>query len=194
LALYAFCSFRRRPQLGLLAAALLVTSPVLDFAVEARPYGLFVGLGAAALALWQRAGQTGKGRSAALGALTVVLLAGPWIHYYALLVVVPLGLGELARRRRTGRWDGPMCAVLLAAALDVVPLALFVRGGAFQFAGSFWAAAGSPLDLCRAYQRLLGPSLAVLVGCGLAALAVCWWPRRRHATGVAQAAFRSEEW
>jgi hypothetical protein len=169
----------RRPELGLIGCCLLLTTPALAYAIEARPYALLVGLAAAIFMLWLVAGeQVGWRRALSLACLWVALTASFWLHYYAILLLLPLALGDLTRRVRTGRFDVGRCLVLSASALNLVPLIAFVRGSALRFVATFWAAPGRPLEIVRAYQFLFGPTLTVCFLAGLATLVMSRLGRR----------------
>jgi hypothetical protein len=94
------------------------------YAYFARPYGLMLGFGAAVLLCWQRACE-GRYRLWWLIGLALSLAAALASHWYAVLVLIPLGLGELVRLRARRRPDGPMWAALalgMASLLAFLPM------------------------------------------------------------------------
>src|SRR6266481_124886 len=70
------------------------------YASEARGYGLVCGFSALAMLSWMRSAAHRK-RTAYVPLLAVSIAAGVASHYYAVLVVVALALGELIRTRYT---------------------------------------------------------------------------------------------
>lgn len=153
---YRFVRRRTDRAHGLLATVLFMFSVALPFAFEARAYGVLLGGAALCLLLWQGLDPADPGRKTWLraGALFVALSATLWTHYYAVLVLVPLGMGELARVVSRRRVHPPTALALGAAALNVVPLLLFVRGSNQGFSASFWAAPETPFEIVTAYERL----------------------------------------
>ena len=108
------------------------------YAFEARAYGLWMGLTALAFWLWSEstAGETWS-NLAAVG-LAVTLAAAISTHWYAVLLVIPLGLGEVERTLRTGR-VAPN--VWLALGLGFLPLLFYgpLLANGRQYSGNFWA-------------------------------------------------------
>ena len=100
-----FSFLRRRVPLMLASIGMLlpITVPLAySLAYEARGYGMMLGFSAAAVVFWDRASDPRWRRLALLG-LPLSLAAAIEAHFYAVLVLIPLGLAELARtvpRRR----------------------------------------------------------------------------------------------
>lgn len=184
-ALYTFFSSRRRPEAGLLCCALLLSTPALSHAVEARPYALLVGLGAWVLYLWGTS-PVSAGRRPALVGLAACASLACWLHYYAIFLLIPLSLGEWSKWRRSGRFDAGACLALAVVALNAVPMYWFARPTALAFSPTFWARPGTPLELLKGYHELFGPMTVVL---GLSLLAAVSWsraavPHRISSSGV----------
>jgi hypothetical protein len=139
LCLYRFAARRLGPSGALAAAAFPAATLAFDYAHEGRPYGLVLGLAGLALVAWQVAAEGrggGRRRRAALGAMALALAAAVSCHFFAVLIFVPIGLGELARARR--RLDAATAAALVAG---LIPLAFFgpiLRASAL-YRGGFWA-------------------------------------------------------
>ena len=118
-----FIFLRRRvcPMLALIGMLLPVTVPLAySYAYEARGYGMVLGFSAAAVVCWDLAHDTRWRRVALLG-LPVSLAGAVAAHVYAVLVVVPLALAELARTLERRRMDWPMWLGFVAAGLVFVP-------------------------------------------------------------------------
>jgi len=107
------------------------------YAFEARPYGLELGFSALAFCCWQAAAADRRRPIALLG-LTLSLAAAISTHFYTVLVLFSIALGELARSLARRRWDPSIWA---AFALGALPLALFrsVIATARTRSANFWS-------------------------------------------------------
>ncbi len=147
----AFSFLRRR--LGPLYAALgvlIVVSSTYPFATEGRSYGLTLGCVALALFSWQAAAE-GRRRTVALSVLLLSLAFAISLQYYAVFVLVPLGLAELSRWFIRRKIDVPVfLALLLSPAVLLLHLSLIQAGRAFV--GHFWQK-GSLADIPLFYRN-----------------------------------------
>ncbi len=84
------------------------------YAYEARAYGLVMGFAALALVCWQSSCE-GNRRRWALAGLSLSVAGALMSHCYAVLIFVPLGLGELVRTLRAKRIDWPVWMAIGAA-------------------------------------------------------------------------------
>ena len=119
-----FVFLRRRVGTAVAAVGMLlpVTAPVAySYAYEARGYGMVLGFAGAALVCWDLA-RGGRWRLPALLGLPLGLAAAIATHFYAVLVIVPLALGELARTRERRRVDWLVWVGLLIPLLVLSPL------------------------------------------------------------------------
>jgi hypothetical protein len=116
--LYAFVARHCPPTFACVAMLFPQMTEATYYAYEARPYGLVLGLGGVALLCWQAV--EGSRRRRCLVGLTLSLAAALASHYYACLLFIPIGLGELARTILRRRVDWAVWAVL---ALALAPLA-----------------------------------------------------------------------
>ena len=105
LALFAIVRRRSNLVLGVCAAMLPLWTAAFHYAVEARGYGLMLGLFGLSAFAWSEAAR-GSRRATYLPLLALSLAGGAWSHYYAILNVAPLALGEVVRdiRRRAPDW------------------------------------------------------------------------------------------
>jgi len=154
LAIYAFVRRRVGSYAATIAAATPALTHVSIYAYEGRPYGLVLGLSALAVLAWQ---VRDRGRGAQLAPLLCFLaVAGAILaHYYAVLVLFPLAVGEIVRVIRRRSIDWAMWAALALspfAVLTVWPLVAAAR----QFAPTFWSPP-SPGDVLDAYRLILEP-------------------------------------
>ena len=116
---------------------ILLVGPGWFYATEARPYALMLGFIALAMLCWQRA-EGGEGRTLPLVGLFLAVAAAQSSHYYAIIGVAPLFLGQLVRSWRTRRVDAIVWLTLLAGAsviLAYIPLILHKR----MYIATFWA-------------------------------------------------------
>jgi hypothetical protein len=180
---FLFVERRSSPLYGLLAAIFPVATIAYGYAYEARAYGLVLGFSAAALLCWQVAAEGGRHRRLAALGLAVSLAAAVGSHYYAVLILVPLLAGEIARSVVRGRIDwlvlGSFCGALLPL-LAFAPLIAEAK----DYSTTFWAQPTWHAAL-RFYpdslmDRALGVVMAVLA---VIVAFVAWrtWRSRRDA-------------
>lgn len=137
LCLFRFVAKRSTALHGLAAMLLPLTTGAYYYAFNARPYGLVLGFTGLALICWQSLSER-DGRVLPLAGLSLSLAAAVACHYYAILVLVPLGFGEAAKlfaRRRAALSVWAAMAASLAPLLLFLPLIL----GARSYSGTFWA-------------------------------------------------------
>jgi hypothetical protein len=160
--LYTIVSEQMTRGYGLVAMLLIVCLPIRDYAVEARPYGVELGLSGIAILLYRRAVQ-GRHRVLSLVGLAVATAALVATHYYAILVVGALLAAELVRSWKSKRLDWPLLAcclgpptVVLLALRDVVAQQrqqlthYFARGNLLSFDHGYEGLAIDPLISCVA--------------------------------------------
>lgn len=164
--LYVFVRRRLPARFALIAALTPSLTGAYTYAFEGRPYGLVLGFAAVAMVAWQRAAVS---RWLAPGICGAALAAATSTHYYGVLAIVPLAVGELTRIAQRKRLD---LRVVLALACGLLPLLvlrpLIAAGRAF--APTFWSPP-QPDQLIGSYQLLLDP-LAQLVLTALISAAV----------------------
>jgi hypothetical protein len=135
--LFVFVSKTTSPFYGLVAASLPLTTSAFAYSYEARPYGLLLGLTGLAFLAWQSSVNNGaRGWRVIALAVSSALVAG--VHYYGVLALVPLGVGELTwsclhRRMCWSRW----------AAMAMGPVAIvlelpFIRSATGLFENTTW--------------------------------------------------------
>jgi hypothetical protein len=122
---------------GFVAMLLPLTCRFSWYSVEARGYASQVGFVALALLCWMLA-TAGRRRGLTLPLLSAALCGAVGSHYYALTVLLPLGVGEAARTWVNRRIDWP---VWLAFGGAFVPIVAFARliGSAQGYSTHFWA-------------------------------------------------------
>ena len=124
------------------AALALLTLPItaaFQQATNARPYGLMLGFVGLALFCWHLTNGS-RCRPLALFGLAASLSAGVATHYYAILVLAPLGMAEAARTIESGRKRIDV-AVWVAFAFALAPLPVLwplMAGARNLAAGASW--------------------------------------------------------
>ena len=177
-----FAFVRRRVGVVYAFAALLLplSTGAYLYATEARCYGMVLGFCGAAVFAWQSAAE-GRRRAIALPVLALGIAAAMFSHYYAFLLLIPLGGAELWRTVRQKTIDWPMWTALFAGAALGGGLSYPFLAGTKRFQGHPWAQ--------PRFQYLLGfyPSeltaMVTVAVCFLALLAV-WWMLRRQTAGA----------
>lgn len=122
---------------GLPAMLLPLTTPALYYATEARGYGLELGFTTFSLLMWTWA-TDGKKRAWTVPALALGLCLAEASHYYALFILLPLALGELAKIRMRRSVDFPICGALFAAMLPTLFFAPLIVD-VLPYSKTFWA-------------------------------------------------------
>jgi hypothetical protein len=168
------------PETGQLVAAALLVSGAHEYAWEGRPYGLLLGCAAVALFAWCRLGE-GWHRARWLAVLGLSLLACAQLHYFAVLIWLPLGVGEAVRSRARGRLDLPVLAVGVLPLVALLPLVPDARAAGRLMQTAPFRQAGWR-ELGAHYRGLL----EVLLGAGIACvlLIVCRGGPSRAWTGL----------
>jgi len=135
--LFLFVSHRLPVLYGIAAMLFPLTTTAFEYAYEARPYGLVLGFSGSALLCWQRAADHSRSVWWLIG-LTASGAAAISCHYYAVLLLVPLGAGELARTWSNRRIDYPAWICL---GLTLFPLLVFfpLLQEARSYSQHFWA-------------------------------------------------------
>ncbi len=150
--LYVFVSRELGRTCGVLAMLVILCSPVREYAVQARPYGLVLGFSGLILLCYRRATERTR-RSLALGGVAICAAALTASHYYAVLVPGVLLCAEAIRAWETKRPDWPL--VLTCAAPPILVLWLLrdvIRTQRLQLAHYF--SRGSLLSFDHGYDFL----------------------------------------
>ncbi len=123
------------------AAAIALAFPVLTgafyYAQEGRPYGLMLGFYALAMVSWQTAARRTLNRAVALVTLATAVFLAINVHYYGLLVLVPLIAAESVRTMVNRRIDLPVWTALCAGGCGML-LLLPTVGAARMFLAHWW--------------------------------------------------------
>lgn len=115
----------------------LVFVPAYYYAIEARGYSLVLGFCSLALLSWQRAATLEK-RLGWLCVLFGALAMAVGSHYYAILFLIPLGIGELTRTYIRRRLDVPLWLAFCGAGVPPLVFLSTIKH-ARQYSTHFWA-------------------------------------------------------
>ncbi len=134
--LFAVVARRTNAWYGLVGALVPLATATATYAWEARPYALVVGFAAAAVLGHQLRADGVRPRLAVLG-LGLALALATAVHYYGVLVVIPIALAESVRASMRRELDWAVVAALFA---PIVPLAVSAPlvAEARRYAGAFW--------------------------------------------------------
>ncbi len=163
--LFHYVRRRTNALYGLVGVLALWITGAYRYAYEARPYGLVLGFCGLALVCWQAASERVHRRRALVG-LCGALAGAVFSHYGGVLLLFPLGLGELVRSISRRKVDWPVWLSFCGA---LVPLLLFLPllGGSISAYGvAMWSRPTLRSFLfCYGYflSFLAGPLAAVLV-------------------------------
>jgi hypothetical protein len=159
----AFVSRHLPAVYGLIAALIMLVSRAYWYSYEARPYGLVLGLAATALVCWQRA--EGPRSLWWASGLAVALGLALSMHYYSVLLFLPIAAAEACRSWIKGRLNWPVW-LALAVASSCLLLYLPLIHSARSYGTTFWAKAGFG-SLPGFLNLFLSPALLVVVGAAL---------------------------
>ncbi len=131
LCIYFFVRRIAGPRAAVIAAAAPLLTASFRYSVEGRPYGLLLGLYALSLLCWQIAtdipttldDNVSRSRILPLIGLTLSIALAITSHYFGVLILIPVSLGELARILTRKRLD---FGVLAALALGLASIALIL--------------------------------------------------------------------
>jgi len=182
---YAFVARRSNRLYGLVAMLFPTVTVAYFYAFEARAYALVLAFGSLALLSWQLATE-GVRRRAALMGLAASLALATASNYYAVLLLLPLGLGELVRTRATRRIDRAVWLSLAGALVPLIAFEQLIRASR-SYSAHFWGHASwrSPTNFyaflvsTRLTGKLLDRDLALLALTALALALVVLATRRR---------------
>jgi hypothetical protein len=140
-------------------------SSAIYYASEARGYGSMLGFCSLALLAWQRVTSSRKRRMLWLCTLFLASALAVSSHYYAVLFVFALALGEFARTLQLRRIDLLVWLAFCGAAIPPLAFLSIIRS-ANSYSAHFWAIPiwGSLLDF---YPAMLGPLANILILCAI---------------------------
>jgi len=133
-----------------------------NYHLNARPYGILLGICGGMLLSWQVATQ-GNQRRLALAVLAILSVMAPLLHYYGFLLALPIAGAEISRTYNERRFNIGVWAAIASIALPFPLLLPFMRGARI-YAPGFWAfARWGHLSLLITYGRLLATVILCLL-------------------------------
>jgi hypothetical protein len=128
----------------------LCLSEPYNYTSEARPYAIVLACCCASLFCWESAIE-GRFRTLTLVGLSLILNVALFSHYYAILLFIPLMIGEAYRSFRLRRVDWPIWIFIAAGAVVLIPLAPTMltlrRGSEFFWSKPTWGLFRKTIDL-----------------------------------------------
>lgn len=158
--LFRFVSVRTSVLAGTIAMLFPMVTTAYYYAYEARPHGIVLGFAGLALVCWQKANGS-KRRAWWLAGMFASLLCAATTHTFAVVLVVPFALAEIARALSRRRIDWLVVpAIVLPVSGTLLSLRQFHAAKAGLLQGPFFPPTlGALVD---SYQSHLGPSVTVL--------------------------------
>ncbi len=147
---------------AVVAMAVPLCTASFRYSVEGRPYGLLLGLYALALLCWQMATEEpGTGTAAvpagsrlpALAGLTLAIVLAITSHYFGVLILIPVTLGEFARCVIRRRLDAGVVTAL-ALGLASVGLILPFKAALMVYRKHYYITGVNLHDISQGYREL----------------------------------------
>lgn len=135
--IYIFTRRRTDPLCAIGAALMPLATGAAYYATEGRPYGLELGFCGLILVCWQAAAEF-RHRAFVITGLALGVAGAVSSHYLAVLLLIPIGIGELVRTRINRRWDLPIWAAMLVGLTPLVAYLPAMRA-IHVYAAGFWA-------------------------------------------------------
>ncbi len=118
------------PRAAIIAMAVPLLTASFRYSVEGRPYGLLLGLYALSLLCWQIAtldDGAPRSRILPLAGLTLSIALAITSHYFGVLILIPVSLGELSRIYIRRRVDLGVLAALALGFASIILILPFKR-------------------------------------------------------------------
>lgn len=178
-----------------IGAMLPMTTIYSNFLYEGRPYGVVLGFAGLALCSWKVVNRS-RWRRAALACLACSLFILPGIHYFSVLVIFPLVMGEFCRARTPRSVDILPIAIIVGAPAAGLILNSPLMLTAAENAGTFWASRGSIREAAWLIRSVFENSWSVSIFCmsWLIPLALRFQPRHPVTEKIEGEALSGSEW
>jgi hypothetical protein len=168
--LFVFVSRKLGPSFGLLAALLVLCSPVSVYAWEARPYTLVLSFTGIAMVLYQR--RMASNSSGALLGIVLCCACLPLTHYYGTLVIGAFVAAEILRAIERKRPDWPLLTgMLLAPGISLFLLRNVIRSQ--RPAIQHYHSRGGVTAFLTGYDTFITTPWVICIA--LAGLALIYW-------------------
>jgi hypothetical protein len=137
LVLYYAVSRRTSPLYGFIAALILPCTVAFQYSFEARPYALVLLFSACSFVAWQSAKER-RCRILSVPMLAITLAAAISVHYNAVLIVIPILIGEAACSVRRRSIDWGVLIAICASGLPLLFLLPHIRA-IHVYSKSYWS-------------------------------------------------------
>ncbi len=154
--IYVFTRMRTNRLYAMGAALFPFSSGALYYATEGRPYGIELGFCGLMLVSWQAACGS-RYRKLAIAGLAVSVAGAVSSHYLAVLLLIPIGVGELSRTIMRRRLDLAIWAALLTGLTPLLAYLPLLQATQV-YKANFWAPP-SFKAFVECYQWLQTPAL-----------------------------------
>jgi hypothetical protein len=139
---------------AVVAAALPLVTASFRYSAEGRPYGLLLGLYALSIVCWQIATQNEtSSRALPLIGLTLSIALAITSHYFGILILIPVSIGEFARVIVRKRFDFGVCTALVFGLLSV-GLILPFQKALMVYRQHYYIAGVNFHDISQGYREL----------------------------------------
>jgi hypothetical protein len=142
---------------GLVAMAIPSLTWTLYYAAEGRPYGLLLGSTAMALLCWQvatRRGDGGMARTWPLVGLAIGLIVTLNVHFYGVLVLIPICGAELVRTLLRRKLDVPMLAAIGTGVASLAATIPYIKASG-EFKKHYYVGVVPVHMLTQPYRQML---------------------------------------
>jgi 4-amino-4-deoxy-L-arabinose transferase-like glycosyltransferase len=159
LCLFFFVRRLAGPRAAIVAMAVPVLTASFRYSLEGRPYGLLLGLYALSLLCWQIATEddsptdTTRSRLLPLIGLTLSIALAITSHYFGVLILIPVSLGELSRILIRKRLDLGVLSALILGLASVVLILPFKRA-LMVYRQHYYVAGVNLHDISQGYREL----------------------------------------
>jgi len=142
---------------GLVAMAVPALTWTMYYSAEGRPYGVLLGSYALTALCWQiasRRGEAGTSRMWPLVGLVVALAVTLNVHFYGVLLLVPICGAELVRTVVRRRVDGGMVAAIAVGMASLVATVPFIKASG-EFKKHYYVSAISAHMMTQPYRQMM---------------------------------------
>jgi Dolichyl-phosphate-mannose-protein mannosyltransferase len=165
LVLYYAVSRRTSSLYGFIAALTLPCTVAFQYSFEARPYALVLLFSACSFVSWQTAKEQ-RCRILSVPMLAITLAAAISVHYNAVLLVIPILIGELAYFARSRKIDWGVLLAICASGLPLIVLLPHIRA-IHVYSQSYWSVINFS-TVSEIYVTLCSRFIVLtIVGCAL---------------------------
>lgn len=112
------------------ALAFPALTSTLFFSLDGRPYGLMLGVLTLSMVSWQAATHRESKRAVWLMTLAVSIAVTVNLHYFGVLLLVPLAIAELYRSGKRRTLDIPILGAMAAGGTGILGILPFLKAGA----------------------------------------------------------------